>query len=273
MRANPSPSSEESYEAPALLAEDVILFPETEVTITMQDPKNVAAAMRALKENSLAVLIPARFPEESIGTIGTLALLRNVLPTSGGSQTLSKGLWRVRVEKIIEERPYVRVRFTKAGGDDGDVAAGPSNKVRVVQGQIDEFTRMMPGIPREIISFLKSISAPGRLADICAQSPLFTHDERLDLLRTIDPEERLSKVNKLFDKQLGELRKLAARTTIPECTTCIDLADRTFELGPGRSEDVAREFLEHVVRDHPEELLSLLAERYGPVFLNRRALK
>ncbi len=273
MTTAPTSSSEESYEAPALLAEDAILFPDAEVVITMEDPKNVAAVAHALKENSLAVLIPVRAPKETVGSIGTLALLRRVLPSGGGgSQSLSKGLWRVRVEQVVEEQPYVRVRFTKAGSDD-DGPPKASNKMAAVQDQIDEFTRLMPGIPNEIIALLKGIRTPGRLADMCAQSPLFTHDERLDLLKTIEPEERLAKVNKLFDKQLSELKRLAARKTIPECLTCMDLADRAFEAGLGQSEDLAREFLGHVVRDHPEELLSLLAERYGPTFLSRRALK
>jgi ATP-dependent Lon protease len=266
-------SSEESFEAPAMLAEDAILFPEMEVAISARDTRNVAAAAQAFRENNLVVMIPAPGPEGASGSIGTLVLLRNMLPTRGGAtQWLAKGLWRVRIENVLEESPYVRVRFVRAGGIE-DVPPDRSKAMTRVFTQIDEFVKLMPGIPPEIISFLKSVDTPGKLADVCAYSPFFTFEERLDLLKTLDAEERLGKVSALFEKQLGELKKASKVITISECATCIDLADKAFELGPNRSAGVAREFLDHVVREHPEELLALLAERYGPEFLRRRALK
>jgi hypothetical protein len=44
-------------------------------------------------------------------------------------------------------------------------------------------------------------------------------------------------------------------------------------MGLNRSGEIAKEFLDHIVREHPDELLILLAARYGPAFLRRRALK
>lgn len=271
--ANPSaPLSENgSFETPVLLAEDAIIFPEMEVTIGVRSPKNVAAATQSLKEHHLIVLIPPPGPKGAAGSIGTLVLLQRMIPGSGGSvQLYCKGLWRVHVERVIEDAPLPRVRFTKAGGI--EASSGTTAAMETVFGQIDEFVRVMPGIPPEIIAFVKSRDTPGKLADTCAYSPFFSSEERLDLLRTLDAEERLRKVSLLFKKQLGELKRLARVTTIQDCPTCIDLADRALELQPG-SEDVAREFLDHLVREHPHEVLALVAERYGAAFLRRRELK
>jgi hypothetical protein len=33
------------------------------------------------------------------------------------------------------------------------------------------------------------------------------------------------------------------------------------------------QFLNHVVRDHTGELLSVLAEKYLPIFMNKRAMR
>jgi len=268
----PTPSKGDSYEAPALFSHDAILFPDMEVTITVGDPRNVAAAAQAFKENKIVVLIPAPGPEAAAGSIGTLVLIRKMVAAKGGgAQALSKGLWRVRVEKVLEESPYAKVRFTKAGEHEGQ--SDGSSTMKAVFGQIDEFVRMIPGIPPEIIAFLKKADAPGKLADACAYSPFLSFGEKLDLLRTLDGEERLQKINGLFEKQLNELRQLAKKTRIPECPTCMDLADKAFELGLSQSEDVAREFLAHVASEHADELLTLIAEKYGQTFLNRRALK
>ena len=69
------------------------------------------------------------------------------------------------------------------------------------------------------------------------------------------------------------MKKLAKVPSILECTTCMDLADKAFEAGPAGGARAARDFLEHAIREHPDELLGLIAERYGPAFMRRRALK
>ncbi|MDA4121692.1 MAG: LON peptidase substrate-binding domain-containing protein [Thaumarchaeota archaeon] len=260
-----------SFETPVLIAEDAIIFPEMEVTIGVRSPKNVAAANQALKEHHLVVLIPRLGPKGAAGSIGTLVLLQKMVPGGGGAaQLYCKGLWRVQVERVIEDASLPRVRFTRAHST--DASSGTSAAMETVLGQIDEFVRVMPGIPPEIIAYVKSRDTPGKLADTCAYSPFFTFEERLDLLRTLDAEQRLRKVSLLFTKQLGELKRLASVTTIQDCPTCIDLADRALELEPG-SDNVAKEFLDHLVREHPHEVLALVAERYGAAFLRRRELK
>ena len=273
MTTGPEPASEDNYEAPAILADDAILFPEMELNIALHDSKNLAAARQALKEHSLVVLVPSPSAEGAVGSIGMLVLLRRAAAGEGtGAQSLWKGLWRVRVDRVLEKEPYVRVQFSKPTASE-DTPSEDSEMMKAVFGQIDEFIRVIPGIPTEIVAFLKGVKSPGRLADLCAYSPFFSRQDRLDLLRTLDPEERLRKVNRLFQEQLKSMKKLARTTGIVECSTCVDLADRAFELGPGRGAQAARDFLEHVSREHPDELLGLIAERYGPEFMRRRALK
>jgi ATP-dependent Lon protease len=267
----PSPPREDTYEAPAIMVDDAIVFPEMEVNLTVHEPKSVAAVVQAFKEHNLVVLIPTPSVDGAVGSIGTLVLLRR---TSQGSaaQSVWKGLWRVRVDGVVANDPCVRVRFSKAEQID-DIASGKSDMMKAVFDQIDEFVEVLPGLPQEIVSFLKGVDSPGKLADLCAYSPFFTRGERLDLLRTLDPEKRLEKVHGLFEKQLSNLKRLAKTPSILECTTCIDLADKAFEAGPVIGAKVASEFLDHVAREHPDEMLGLIAERYGPAFMRRRALK
>jgi ATP-dependent Lon protease len=273
MDVEPDPLKDETYEAPAILVDDAIVFPEMEVGMTVHDPRSVAATTQAFREHNLIVLIPSANLEGALGAIGTLVLLRRTVPSEGaGAQSLWKGLWRVKVDGVVAEDPYVRVRFSRAG-EKTESAPKDTQTMKAVFDQIDEFIRVIPGIPSEIVAFLKEVDSPGKLADLCAYSPFFSRWERLDLLRTLDPEERLQKVHKLFEKQLDSLRRMAKATSILECPTCIELADRALEAGPSAGAKAAREFLEHVTQEHPDELMALIAERYGPAFLRRRALK
>jgi ATP-dependent Lon protease len=267
------PAGSDTFEAPAILADDAILFPEMELNIALHDSKSLAASRQAFKEHNLVVLVPSPSLEGVVGSIGILVLLRRAVPAGGiDAQSLWKGLWRVRVDRVLDKEPYVRVQFSRPPAAE-DVPSENSDIMKTVFDQIDEFMRVIPGIPTEIVAFLKSVKSPGRLADLCAYSPFFSRQDRLDLLGTLDPETRLSKVEALFNEQLSSLRKMAKASSILECTTCMDLADRAFELGPGRGGQVAQEFLDHVSRAHPGELLGLIAERYGPEFMRRRALK
>jgi ATP-dependent Lon protease len=260
------------YESPALLAEDVVIFPHSEVAITAHDSRNTTALLQAARERQLIVFVPGHDPKSLSGSIGTLALVRKAAAAGGGVSANVKGLWRVRVERILQEGEYTRVSFTKVTEVD-DAPIGRPKVMDVVLGQIDEFAKLIPGIPPEIIGAFRGAETPGKLADLCAYSPGFSTEERLDLLKTLGAEERLEKVNRHFERQLAALKELAKVKMIPECETCMELADRVFESEPNRRGEIAAQFLSHVVQDHPGELLGLIAEKYGLEFMRRRALK
>jgi ATP-dependent Lon protease len=263
---------DDTYEAPAILVDDAIVFPEMEVNVMIREPRSVAAVTQAFREHNLVVLIPSPSLDGVVGSIGTLVLLRRTAPAkSSGVHSIWKGLWRVKVDGVVADEPYVRVRFSKAEVIE-DVPSKPET-MKAVFDQIDEFIEVMPGLSREIVSFLKNVGSPGKLADLCAYSPFFTREERLDLLRTLDPGERLEKIHVFFERQLSNLKKTARTPSILECTTCMDLADKAFEAGPVGGMKVARELLDHVAKEHSDELLGVIAERYGPAFMRRRALK
>jgi ATP-dependent Lon protease len=250
----------------------VVIFPHSEVALTTRDQRTTTALLQAAKESQLVVVVPSYNSKDVTGSIGTLALLRKTAVAGRGVNASVKGLWRVRVESVLEEMPYARVRFTKANEID-DASTSKSRIVQVVLGQIDEFVKLIPGVPAEIIEALKSAETLGKLADLCASSPSFSPEERLDLLRTMGAEERLEKVTKHFERQLAALRELAKVKKITDCEICTELADRALEAEPRQRGEIVLEFLNHVVREHTGELLGLLAEKYGPEFMRKRALK
>jgi ATP-dependent Lon protease len=265
-------TTSDEYEAPALLAKDEVVFPHSEVLITAKDMRNTTALLQAAKERQLMVVIPGYGSKGLTGSIGTLVLVRKTAASQGGISASVKGLWRVHIEKLLEQKEYSRVRFTKTEEAD-DTSAGRSRTMQTVFDQLDQFIKLIPGIPIEIIEALMSAETPGKLADLCAYSPSFSAEERIDLLNTLGAEERLQKITKHFDAQLTALREIAKAKTIPECETCMELADSVFDSPPNRRGELASEFLNHVVEKHPGELLALLAEKYGPTFMRRWAMK
>ncbi|MBI3859464.1 MAG: hypothetical protein HY296_04400 [Thaumarchaeota archaeon] len=59
---------------------------------------------------------------------------------------------------------------------------------------------------------------------------------------------------------------------IERCDTCAEIADRALDGNVQVFRDASTEFLKHVVDAHASEVLSLLAEHYGPIFLTKRQL-
>jgi hypothetical protein len=90
----------------------------------------------------------------------------------------------------------------------------------------------------------------------------------------------LAFTDKYLPKDTSRARSLSGAKTnsrivpIAECDTCIDLADQAFESGTeveiGR---IAVRFLEHVISEHAGEVMSVLAEKYAPIFMTKRAMR
>ncbi len=263
---------ESVYEAPALLVRRVVIFPHMEMGVAVREQRDLAALRAAMEEHHLVVHASTMATENLVGTVGTLVLVqKNLLSPKNVMQTLLRGLSRVRIEEVMQGPECTRVRFRRI--EEVELSKGESVIEQKVLAQIDEFVKLIPGIPNEIITLLRNTESPGQLADLCAYSPEFTYEERLDLLGTLDPEERLQKVSRLFEKQLEALKGAMEADMIPECETCAELAEKAFD---SDSEEVGRVismFLSHVVRDHTGELLALLAEKYGPIFMMKRALR
>ncbi len=263
----------EEYDAPAVLLKRVVLFPHMEAGVTVKDQRNLAAVRQAMEEHHLVVFVSHTSSDNLVGAVGTLVLVqKNSLTPRNEMQTLLRGLSRVRVEGIVQEQGYTRARFRKIEETDQVVKSEGSAWQRVHE-QLEEFIKLIPGIPEEIITLLKHAENPGQLADLCAYSPEFTFEERLDLLQTVDPEERLEKVSKLFERQLEALKTTSQTSMIPDCETCSDLAEKAFEAEPNQFGEMISAFLNHVVQEHSGELLALLAEKYGPIFMMKRALR
>lgn len=66
---------------------------------------------------------------------------------------------------------------------------------------------------------------------------------------------------------------MSGETPIVKCQTCADIADRAFTSEQDEMGEIATAFLNHVVQNHTGELLGVLAERYGPVFLAKREMR
>jgi ATP-dependent Lon protease len=258
-------------EVPALFSRDIVLFPRMQISLTLGEPNGIGAVGQALKEHHLVAFIPTDFEREKEG-IGVLTQVLSSEYTPKGVRVELRGLWRVKVTNGsgLGSGPLVNVaKLDELAGSTRD----GSMTLRRVHAQIDEFRELIPDIPAEITSVLADAKTASELSDLCAMSPTLTHEERLELLVTLDPDERLGIVNKHFDRELETLRTMVEAKPIPDCEICADLADTAFDADQTARAEAIVELLNHVVSNHTTELLNLLGEKYGPSFARKRSLR
>ena len=191
---------------PVLPMDDVVVLPHMTLTLAVEgDPSK--AAIEAARQGSRLILLVPRI-EGRFGSIGTVARLGDSaeLPTGAEAFTL-RGEYRARL-----------------GGGQADIGGAlwvkadpvpdpdpPTEKVvelaREYRAMIENLLESR-GIP-QVVQFLRAAKTPGHLADLAGYSPDLTTEQKLEVLETLDLEERLTKL-------IGWTRQILADASLKE---------------------------------------------------------
>jgi ATP-dependent Lon protease len=165
-----------------------VVLPGMVVTLTIESPE-AAAAMGAAAEGEV-VLVPRI--EGRYARVGTVAKIEEVGRVRGGAEAaVIRGLHRgvvgvgvpgtgsatwVQIEPVEVGRPTVRAQ----------------ELARAYRAAIETIVEAR-GVP-QVAEFLRGISDPSQIADMAGYSPDLGFDRKVDILETLDVEERLEKV-------------------------------------------------------------------------------
>jgi ATP-dependent Lon protease len=71
-----------------------------------------------------------------------------------------------------------------------------------VKARVEAIAPTMPNLTREQVewglAFMRQIDQPGQLADFVNYSPTFTFEDKITVLNTLDPVERLRMVQRIL---------------------------------------------------------------------------
>ncbi|NTW04062.1 MAG: endopeptidase La, partial [Oscillochloris sp.] len=124
--------------------------------------------------------------------------------------------------------------------------------------------------PQEAVQFVHRIERPGHLADIVTWGPAFDFKDRLDILNTLNPVERLRKANMVLARQL-ELLKLRAKIQ-QDTKEVLDQSQREYFLRE-QMRVIRRELGEDDDSDDPiDELRRKVADLSAPDYVKNQAL-
>ncbi|MDP9185438.1 MAG: AAA family ATPase, partial [Actinomycetota bacterium] len=176
-----------------------VVLPGMVVTLTIESPE-AAAAIEAAAQGEV-ILVPRI--EGRYAKIGTVAMVEEVGQVRGGAEAaVIRGLHRgvvglgvpgtgsatwVQIEPVDDPRPSPR-------------AVELAREYRATIENIVEAR----GAP-QVAEFLRGISDPGQIADMAGYSPDLSFERKIDILETVDIEQRLEKVLEWAKDTLAEI--------------------------------------------------------------------
>jgi ATP-dependent Lon protease len=142
---------------------------------------------------------------DDIYTVGTVGrILRMLKLPDGRAKTLVQGVSKVKIKRYVRKRGFFRVKIEALE----EVPLEELNiEVEALMRNVREFSEKILALRGELTSdvsaILESIENPGKLADLVASNLKLKIDEAQEILETIDPVQRLEKVNTLLSREMN----------------------------------------------------------------------
>ncbi len=204
-------------ELPILPIRNAVLFPGAVAPFDVGREKSVALVEDV---DNLPAPVIAIFAQRDPSTddpgfedmypVGCAARVLKALKHSSGNYSLIlQGMSRIRLEKVIQDKPYLKAQIEKIEEPETEdvEAEALALSLRDVAKQL---IQLMPELPREAGSLIDSIQAPGALADLVAANLDAPVEDKAHLIETLDVKERIRRVLRLLTRQL-EILKMRER--------------------------------------------------------------
>ncbi len=272
-------SSLRERELPLVVLGEMVIMPHMTVPLQVGQGKSYRAMEQAWEEDHEVLLIFVSEDEiegyksnqaQQLPPIGVISRLMEFIKLPDGTvRIILEGLQRAHIRGTTQSDPFYRVKCTPildTDVDDMEIQA----LMETVKQQVDEFVDHLGEVPQEAVAFVHRIEWPGHLADIVTWGPAFEFNDRLDILNTLDPSERLRKAYLILARRLELLR---LRQKIQRDTKeVLDQSQREYFLRE-QMRVIRRELGEDEDGEDPiDELRRKVAELEAPDYVKEQAL-
>jgi ATP-dependent Lon protease len=173
--------------------DDTVVFPGFSLTLAID-----------VGDEEKVLLVPRH--QNEFASVGTVAEVSDRVRLPGGAKAVSlQGLHRGvagGAQSVPDGRLYVEVDERP---DPVPVDGKTRNLEREYRAMVEEILDVR-GDDGRVAAFVRSITEPGALADTSGYSPDLNYDQKLNLLQTLDPTERLELALGYQRERLAELQ-------------------------------------------------------------------
>jgi ATP-dependent Lon protease len=173
--------------------DDSVVFPNMTVTLTVD-----------VGDETRVLLVPRE--GESFAAVGTVATVVDRVRLPGGGRAVAlEGQHRgVAGAATTDPEGNLRVEVTPHP-DDQPIDGATRELEREYRAVVEEILELR-GDDGRVAAFVRSITAPGALADTSGYAPDLTYEQKVELLEELDVTERLRKALAFQRERLAELQ-------------------------------------------------------------------
>ncbi len=202
---------------PVLPLKETVVFPGSLTPLAIGQDRSVRLVDDVVSdEPRILALVTSRTEDveepgwDDLYEIGTAAVVDKMVKVPDGTlRVLVRGLERIRLDRRIQDEPYLVGEFTKVP----DVVA-ESDEVealtRNVQTLFQRIIGLVPYLPEELQIALANVDEPTALVNFVASLLRIKTEEKQQLLELENVEERLRELLRLLNREL-ELLELGSR--------------------------------------------------------------
>ncbi len=197
---------------PLVPLRDVVVFPHMVTPLLVGRPKSMAAVERAMQQDKLVVLATQKSSDKDspqlsdLFQVGTLAqILQTMKLPEGSLKILVQGMHRVRIEDFewLQDHFSAKVLLLR---DAVEKTPEILALMRSSQALFEQYARLNPRVPSEVIQTVAQTELPDKLADILAANVLVKQELRQDLLSEESCVKRLHRLGEMLNSEIEILK-------------------------------------------------------------------
>ncbi|GAK61696.1 lon protease [Candidatus Vecturithrix granuli] len=204
-------------EIPILPLRNAVIYPYLSMPIAVSRPESMKLIEETLAGQKLFGVVAQKLVDtndplpEDLYTVGTLVKLLKMIRTPDGEMyVLAQGVSRMKILEYVRQKPYYICRIEEL--NDLLPEEGDKELIATVKNLKDLFNsvaQLAYNISNEVLTMILNVEDPGTLADMIAENPSFSIQERQELLETLDVKNRLQCVTVLLtrEKEILELSR------------------------------------------------------------------
>ncbi len=195
---------ETTRELPVIPSE-VVLFPHMVMPLMIHEPGLLKLLDDVLSSDRMVAVVAVKEPkaeDKELFNVGTAAVILKATRLEPDQvRIMVQGLSRIEILEMVSQEPYLVARVQVLEDyvtHDVEVEALVSN-IRILFNKVLEFSPQLPG---ELKTLALNLEEPGALADLVISHLNVPHQEKQDILETLDIKERLKKIHQALTRQV-----------------------------------------------------------------------
>ena len=195
---------------PVLPLSKVVLFPALVLPIAVEKEHHKKLIEDALNKDKLIGLFLSKVEKDprpdEIEEYGTIAsIIRMIKVPDGTIRVLVQGLRRIKIEKILQEKPYITAQISEIKEtpvEEDELEPIKNNLLKIFQ----EYVEHSPYIPEEIATIAINIEDNSNLVDFIAGNSRISSNNGQKLLETVNLMKRYELLNNILSENLDRIK-------------------------------------------------------------------